>query len=247
MISSQEARWFFGRTLTFVTDPALLTSRLLEHAEAGGRAFWLSDRFLDAGDWSALIVPEAGLREHQEIRELVYYRERFHEAPAYRALVTQIAAGRPARRLVMTLDSAAAVDRYFQHYLALIESIETVGYRDRYSMGIYRLPGGGGVAAWLSGHHKRNIGVAIGPGGELFRFLGGRRRTAIAQALGLDRVAVEVRLVHAAWLHAESERRGLDPIAALRAWIAERGPAGPVAGRESPAGRAPSRLRPSSG
>lgn len=221
-IGNAEARWFFGN-LTFWIDPAVLTSRLHDQVDDGAEKFWLSDRFLDAGDWSALIGSETVLPEHQEMRELVRYRSSFRDAPTYRMLANRAASGQPARRLIMTLDSTEAVDRYFRHYLELIERIEVEGYRDRYELGVYQPPGGGGRRARLKGQHKRNIGVAIGAKGELLRFLGGRHRTAIAQGLGLPSVPVEARLVHADWLREECRRTGRDPIASLRAFVATRG------------------------
>ena len=227
-ITNREARWFFGASLTFWTDPRRLTSRLQEQADDGARPFWLSDRFLDGGDWRALIVSETDLREHREMQELVRHRTDFRAAPTYRDLVRQAVSGMPARRLIMTLDSAAAVDLYFEHYLRLIETIEAEGYRDRYALGLYQPPRGGGLAARLKGQHKRNIGVAIGPDGGLLRFLGGRHRAAIAQGLGLASVPVEIRLVHAAWLVAECDRTGCNPVEALEAWVKARRPGAPA-------------------
>jgi hypothetical protein len=62
---------------------------------------------------------------------------------------------------------------------------------------------------------ERDIGVAITETGELIRHLGGKHRTAIAQALKLPSIPVEVRMVHTSWLLRQVERTGLPPHLAL--------------------------------
>jgi hypothetical protein len=54
--------------------------------------------------------------------------------------------------------------------------------------------------------------------GRLLRFLGGRHRLAIAQALKVPAVPVELRLVHLDWLAAEVDRRKRAPAGALKDW-----------------------------
>ena len=56
---------------------------------------------------------------------------------------------------------------------------------------------------------ERDIGVAITETGELIRHLGGKHRTAIAQALNLPTMPVEIRMVHTGWLAKQMERTGL--------------------------------------
>jgi hypothetical protein len=57
--------------------------------------------------------------------------------------------------------------------------------------------------------------VAINENGELIRHLGGKHRTAIAQALKLPSLPVEIRLVHTGWLARQMERTRLPAHKAL--------------------------------
>ena len=61
-----------------------------------------------------------------------------------------------------------------------------------------------------------DIGVAIGAGGELYRFASGKHRTAAAKALGLTSMPAEIRLVNAHWLSRQIAESGLSPARALR-------------------------------
>jgi hypothetical protein len=222
-ISGTEARWFFGPRLTFWTDPGDLLLRLENRVEDGKQAFWLSDRFVEGSDWTEITMPEARLAEHREMIELVQHRTAYSSMPSFRQLMRRSTGRRPSRRYGDLMNSEDKIHTYFRHYLQLIETIERDGYRDRYSLGAWKVPGTAKLQE-RTGHHKRNIGVAIGPDGTLLRFLGGRHRTAIAQALKLPSVPVEIRLVHAAWLIGEVERSGLPPAQALLAWAGLRRP-----------------------
>ncbi len=68
---------------------------------------------------------------------------------------------------------------------------------------------------------ERDIGVAIDADGRLVRHTNGKHRMAAALALGIERIPVEIRLVHTGWLARQSERLGLSPADALLATLEE--------------------------
>jgi hypothetical protein len=226
-LPSAHARWYFGGALVVWTDPSGLTARLHERVRDGEKIVRLADRFLDCGDWSDVISQVARVADHRDMLELVAFGERYPEMQAFRKMIDRIARGRPVRRYRRSLDSEAKVHAYFRYFLALIDSIRTHGYRSRGQFGAARTPAALGVRGRFA-FRQREIGVAIDADGRLLRFLGGRHRTAIAQALALPVVPVEIRLVHADWLAGEVRRAGLPPGEALRRW-AERQSAGGAA------------------
>ena len=67
----------------------------------------------------------------------------------------------------------------------------------------------------MIGAARRSASRTIDESGRLIRHLGGKHRTAIAQALGLKSIPVEVRLVHVRWLAQEMRRTGLPAHRAL--------------------------------
>ena len=230
-ISSTHARWFFGDALVMWVDPGQLTHRLLDRVRADGQEIRLAERFLDAGDWRDVVVPAADVAEHRETAELVRYRGEYPMMPSFRAMLDRIQAGGRVRRYRRDLDSEEKLHDYFRYFLALTESIEAHGFRAQASLGGIDVPLGVAVRGRYAGR-QRDIGIAVDPGGRLLRFLGGRHRTAIAQALGLPAVPVEVRMVHADWLAEEARRADLQPAEALRNWAARtslprQAPAGP--------------------
>src|SRR6185436_14302718 len=66
---------------------------------------------------------------------------------------------------------------------------------------------------------ESDIGLAVGPEGEIFHFASGKHRTAASQALRLATVPAEARVVHVAWLQRQIKDTGLPPIDALLAGI----------------------------
>src|SRR5688572_1791484 len=86
-IQSPHARWFFGDSLVFWTDPARLTERLLDKVHDGAAAVRLAARFIDSGDWRDVIRPVAELGEHKAMQELVEHGGRYAETPSFKLMM----------------------------------------------------------------------------------------------------------------------------------------------------------------
>ena len=223
------AQWYFGDKLVFWIDPKLLRRRLLDRVSADGADFWLSDRFLDGADWSAVIRPVEDLAEHRDMLQLVTYGARYPEMPLFREFASRIRSGQPPKRYGKILDDEDKLHAYFRYFLQLADNIREHGFQQQSALPTRPAEGVEVRGRWAA--RQRNIGVAIASNGEVLRFLGGRHRTAIAQALSLPAVAVEVRLVHAGWLTLQMIRRGHSPAEALLEWIRAR-PSPALAGGE---------------
>ncbi len=217
IVPSPHARWFFGDRLVFWTDPARLTTRLYDKVHDGRMGIRLAQRFVDAGDWRDVTGPVADLPEHKDMLALVEFGARYPKMPAFKQMVRGARRNRPVRRYRAFLDTEEKVHAYFRYFLALTENIRTHGFRLQTGLDDVA-PASGVEVRGKFASRQRNIGVAIGPNGRLLRFLGGRHRVAIAQALGLPAVPVEIRLVHVDWLDAEIRRSGLPPAEALCEW-----------------------------
>jgi hypothetical protein len=216
-IPNAHARWFFAETLVFPVDPATLTERLQDRVRGADSAMQLSEQFLDEGDWTDVVAPVAETVEHRETVELVEYGQRYRAMPSFKRMRARARRNKPVRRYGTSLDSDEKIHAYFRYFLDLIDSIREHGMRDQGSLAGMQVPIGLDVRG-RHARHRNNIGVAVAADGRLLRFLGGRHRMAIAQALGLNSVPVEVRFVHARWLAAEAERSGLPPDEALQVW-----------------------------
>lgn len=216
-IASAHARWFFGDTLVFWTDPAGLSVRLLDRVHDGRAAVRLAARFVDAGDWRDATEPVSELDEDKDMRELVEYGAGYPESPTFGLMMRGVQQDKPARRYRSPLDTAEKVHAYFGYFLRVIESIREHGFREQAGLQEVSPPAGVDVRGKFA-LRQRDIGVAMGAEGRLVRFLGGRHRLAIAQALGIPAVPVELRLVHLDWLADEVRRSGLAPEVALKEW-----------------------------
>jgi hypothetical protein len=156
---------------------------------------------------------------HREVTELIAADLDFRATRAYEILRRAARQGKPARRNGKDLASAEQIEAYFRYCVDLIESMQAHGVvpRDEFRDG-----------RWFK-HRKvrspavdsaeRDVGVAINSNGELVRHLGGKHRTAIAQALKLPTIPVELRMVHVGWLTREMQRTGLPAHLALEQWL----------------------------
>lgn len=219
LVPSRHAQRFFGDRLVFWIDPAALRLRLPDRVRVGTADIWLSDRFIDDGDWSGVLRPIEALAEHRDMLELVRFGEGYSEMPIFLELARRIRAGNPATRYGRVLNSEESLHDYFRYFLQLIDSIRDRGFQRQSLLPASRGEGVEVRGKWAA--RQRDIGVAIGADGSVVRFLGGRHRTAIAQAMSVPAVPVEIRLVHRDFLAAQARTRTVGPAEALLQWVGE--------------------------
>ena len=208
---------YFGQILHLDIDPFRLETRIADYISTDRGARWMGASFLDAADWSAAITPIGKSPIHREMQALVAAGKDVHDSAAYKTLVYAIEVGKPAKRNGVRLSTVDEVEAYLHYCRDLIKSMRKRGaVRHREAGAFHRLRvKHRDVRSPVFDSTERDIGVAINESGRLIRHLGGKHRTAIAQALGLKRIPVEVRLVHVRWLAQEMRRTGLPAHRAL--------------------------------
>jgi hypothetical protein len=217
------AIWYYGSTLHLEVDPLKLERRISDWVRDADGVRWVGTSFLDAADWSAAITPLGKSPIHLEMQEIVAAGKNVRDTRAYKNLMHAIELGRPSLRNNVRLVSVEAVEAYLRYCRDLIKSMRKRGVvRHSESGPFHRLR----VKHWdarspMHDSTERDIGVAITAEGELIRHLGGKHRTAIAQALKLPRLPVEIRMVHTSWIAGQMERTGLPPHLALAEGIVQ--------------------------
>ena len=213
----EHAVWYYGDKLHLELEPTTLTHRISDWVRDARGVRWAGTSFLDAADWSAAITPISMSPIHREMHEIVAAGKDVRDTRAYSNLMMAIRKGRPSRRNNITLATVEAVEAYLRYCRGLIKSMRKRGVvRHRESGPFHSLR----IKHWnarspLHDSTERDIGVAITEHGGIIRHLGGKHRTAIAQALNLPTLPVEVRLVHTSWLAKQVDRTGLPPHLAL--------------------------------
>lgn len=216
-IIPEHAFRFFGDGLKLAVPASLLTHRISDWVRDGhGRMHWTGAAFLDGAVWDAAVAPVEESPVDREMRQTVAADGHFRRTRAYRGMRRRIRKGRFIRRNRVSIATIEQLDAYFEYCRDLIDSVRSNGVIRRGSSEFdsVRLTRWRAIPAFR-GTAERDIGVGITAKGELIRVLGGKHRTAIAQALDLAAVPVEVRLVHTAWLARQIERTGLPPHQAL--------------------------------
>ena len=185
----------FSSRLDLIVSAASIRELLLDVVALHGHHFHTGQSFIGAGDWSQVLLPFARHQITREARELKAAELRFRETRCYAAYRLRAEAGRPMVRNRLVLDTPAAVDAYFDGFVALFESIAEHGLRRRADF-VARAGWQAGRRRWLAELGEQDVGVALAADGRLVKLPGGQHRFAIARALGLKEVPVELRLLH---------------------------------------------------
>lgn len=216
-LSAAQSHFHFGDALFLTIDPKIVRTRLRDNFLDGNRPRWIGRHFLDGGDWRPILQPIDRSLSHGEIVEICQLRRNFREGSRYRQYADGINSGATVQRNRVTIDTIDKLDSYFEYYLALIENIEEHGIVARGDLGLK-----GQTGQWHRWTRslwqdlaERDIGVAINSNGSVVRHTSGKHRMAAALALGIDRVPVEIRLVHAGWLLRRAQGLRLSPAEAL--------------------------------
>jgi hypothetical protein len=186
-----------------------LNSQLADWIGDGVKRLHSSDYFLGSGNWTPISRAIMSSTVAREAIDLFECDLAYRSTNSYASLIRAVECGKPMRRQQVLLDRRELIDLYFDRFVALFRSIQKDGvlsYKQLCDRGM-AVPG------------ERNVGVAIGCDGRIYRLPGGQHRTAIAKILGLPSMPVEVRVLHTDWLRAIINKSGLHPTEALRVGI----------------------------
>ena len=217
------ARWYFGEKLLIHVDPARLTRRISDFVREPKGPRWVGSYFLDSADWSRALSQIASTPVHKEMSQIVEAGLDYRATEAFAALNRIASEGRPTQRNGVVLKGRDEIEAYFRYCVGLITSVREHGIA-RQQFGSFNNPAGAAdrrVRSMALDWTERDVGVAINADGELIRHLGGKHRTAIAQALHLPSMPVEVRMVHVNWLRRQVKQSGMPAHEAL-AWGLDR-------------------------
>ncbi len=193
----------FGPRLDLVIRPGAIEHVLLDCVALGDRRLHTGLWFVGAGDWTPISWPMTRHQVTREAAELIAQDLRYRDTAVYRSYRRRAETPRPMVRNRVLLDSVAQIDAYFERFVALFESIRENGVLRRSAQGRMVLPGGR-ARSWWTELGEQDIGVAIDATGRLCKLPGGQHRFAIARALGLSEIPVQVRMLHAEALQGRS-------------------------------------------
>lgn len=214
---------YFGQALHLEIAPSRLKRRISDYVRDPRGDRWAGKWFLDAGNWRDVLSPIEKSPIHREMRELVAAGPDYRDTNVYRTFLQSIEAGEPRTRNGIALKTVEHLEAYVRYCRDLIKSMRKRGIvRHSVSGRFYRLRvKHRDIRSMFMDFTERDIGVAIAEDGEIVRHLGGKHRTAIAQALELPLLPVEVRMVHIGWLSEQVRKTDLPSHLALVEGIRE--------------------------
>jgi len=213
----------FGDALCLQLPTALLERRLVDWVQFGGRVSYVGEHFVGLGGWESISFPFARTGVMREAEELARLDLQFKASRMYHAYRKRMEEGSPIRRNKIFLSSEALLDAYFERFVNLFRSVREHGVLPlRHARQVASdLSAASDVRRYGTEAGERDIGVAIGPEGEIYALPGGKHRAAIATVLGMATVPVEARMVHVEWIRAMRRRHGGGAFEAVRCGILE--------------------------
>ncbi len=191
-----------GSSLTGLVSPQQLQMRLaaVNYTSAGRVEYDFRDQFICSGNINNRLSPVRDSQLNSEVDELFACEMDWRKTRSYQRLCQRLQDSGAFGHNNVHFSDSAQIDRYFERYVRLADSIDRYGYQPRAQLMLKSREGLG--RTWRLEWGEQEVGVAIGPQGEIWRYRGGYHRTAIARNLGLSAMPVMVKLVHSNWLQA---------------------------------------------
>lgn len=157
-----------------------------------------------------------------EARQLHHAQLDYRRTRVYARCMEQAQAGTPVWRNQMPLRTPEQIQDYFERFVALFESIKAQGVRPigRLTAAESARFGPSPSRRWKTQWGERDIGVALGPDGQMLLLPGGKHRWSVATVLKLSHVPAQVRMVHVDWLRQLPRRPGQSRVNAVAEGLA---------------------------
>lgn len=181
---------------------SLLLNRVHDWVELDNHQVYVADNFITSGDWSGLLTDIRTSSVYKEAEQVQKYQLNFKQSVVYQNYVNKLAKGKKIVRNKTNLNSVVKLDQYFLRYQALFASIKTHGLLNLKEAKLKEssLNHVSKVRRWQASWTETEIGVAIGPKGEIATLPGAKHRLSIATMLGIKSARAQVRMVHIDWL-----------------------------------------------
>ncbi len=149
------------------------------------KEFHISDYFTIDGEWERCKKDINNMYPYIEAVELIKNDWKHRDTLAYKKYTKELQDGTPRRRQQILLDSIEKIDTYFLRYKSLYNSISKQGLLSNLEASKLNLT-----------YQDREIGVAIDKDTTLVKLPGAQHRLALAKAMGIKKVPVEIRMIH---------------------------------------------------
>jgi hypothetical protein len=192
----------FGARLEMRIPANACSHRLHDWVEFNGLTQHASSYFVCTGSWDGLLAPTTNYAVMREAIQIYRAKFQYQRSKVYERLKALAQEDKAVWRNQIELNNQKRIDDYFERFVALFRSIQAHGV-----LPVNSLKGPLADKFQPSASRKRktewgerDIGVAIGPDGQLVLLPGGKHRLAVATVLKIPRIPVQVRMVHVDWL-----------------------------------------------
>jgi hypothetical protein len=182
--------------------PTAFHNRLHDWVCYNGYTQHAATYFVCADNWGDLLAPFNNYPVMREAIQMHRANLDYKRTKVYTRFLALAREGKPVWRNQLMLNTEERIDDYFNRFVALFESIQAHGVLPIGSLTapLAKQFRPSAARRWKTQWGERDIGVALGPDGELVLLPGGKHRLAVATVLKISHVPVQVRMVHVDWL-----------------------------------------------
>lgn len=199
---------YYGESLLIEVNPKKINYSLPVDRDAKRIKKRYRTPFFSKEDWSQSIVSIDNHRKTRDMYELFYSIENnisFVDTYAYRKHLNELKNDNLNKKnepKAEVLNNQTKIDIYYKKNIEIFNTIKEYGFKSQKEQG---------------GHWTKEIGIAIGENGELYRYGNGYHRMAIVKYLGIEKAPAVIKRVHFNWyLHCNNKHKNLSVIDAIK-------------------------------
>lgn len=212
------AQKYFKEQLCISIPPAKIKQVLHDWILYEQKIFHSNDIFLAHFDLLAVANDIHRSPIFQQAQELVDNNWDYTITSSYKKYIEALKNKRPITKQHVLLDNEEKIDNYFHRFQALCISIQNKGFLQTHNLQV------------TSTHSPdKDLGLAIHSDGSLLKLVGGQHRFALAHALKLAEIPMQVRMIHAELIQQVTKRHHASALQAIRLILSQLRSGQPIA------------------
>lgn len=172
----------FKKDLTIYINPAYLNLTLKDWLKVDQNIVNTSYYFFGDGNWENISSDITKSIVYKELLDLKNVNMDYKSSKHYLSYVQKMDKNNPTTKQHKILNTHEAIDSYFERFINLYNSIKEKGVLEANN--------------FKKEKENKAIGIAVNSDGKIVKLPGAQHRVVISKILNLEKIPVEIRLIH---------------------------------------------------
>lgn len=173
----------FKKDLTIYINPEYLNLNLKDWLKVDGKSIInISYYFFGDGNWENISSDISKSIVYKELLDLKNVNMDYKSSKHYLSYVQKMNKNNPTTKQHKILNTYKSIDSYFERFINLYNSIKEKGVLK--------------ADNFKKEKENKAIGIAVNSNGEILKLPGAQHRVVISKILNLEKIPVEIRLIH---------------------------------------------------